>query len=171
MLVYEGPVTTYEYNGHEFKLYQDELPLMVEDMLDVESDQYSYEMHVEASWLLTQYEAYQNAKIDTELPEMRYEIFLPKLDGLYDFCRDEMMEDFLESDRDGTFGYRFEESDRTLWGAEKVYQYISSEIPMNRYLVCYEDMIVRITFYWTPTQEQLQIAGDKLADFKNWAAM
>ncbi|MBE5893710.1 MAG: DUF2812 domain-containing protein [Lachnospiraceae bacterium] len=164
------PVTTYEYNGHQFKIYHDELPLTVEDMMDAESDRYSYEMRVEDSWLLTHYEAYQNVRMNAELPEMRYDIFIPKLPGLYDFCLENIMEDFLEEDPSGEFGYCFMDSDASLWGAEKVYQYQMDRREMDRYLVCYEDYIVRITFYWTPEEEQLRTAGEKFTDFKDWAS-
>ena len=164
------PVTTYEYNGHQFKIYHDELPLTVEDMMDAESDRYSYEMRVEDSWLLTHYEAYQNVRMNAELPEMRYDIFIPKLPGLYDFCLENIMEDFLEEDPSGEFGYCFMDSDTSLWGAEKVYQYQMDHREMDRYLVCYEDYIVRITFYWTPEEEQLRTAGEKFTDFKDWAS-
>lgn len=162
------PVTTYEYNGHEFKIYQDKMPLTVDDMMDVESDQYSYETQEEDSRLLNHYEAYQNARRNTDQPEMRYEVFTPKVPGLYDFCLKTIMESFLEVDPSGEFGYRFVETDASLWGAEKVYQYISSHLPMNRYLVCYEDYMVRITFSWTPEEEHIRIAGEKLACFEDW---
>ena len=52
-------------------------------------------------------------------------------------------------------------------GLLKSYTYINWD---NRYLVCYEDYIVRITFYWTPEEDQLRIAGEKLADFKEWVS-
>lgn len=163
-------VTTYEYNGHEFAVYHDELPLVVEDMMDVESDRYSYEMQVEDSWLLTHYEAYQNVRMNTELPEMRYDIFTPKVPGLYDFCLEKIKGSFLEEDPSGELGYCFTESDASLWGADKVYQYHMDYSVMDRYLVCYEDYIVRITFYWVPEENHLRIAGEKFTDFKDWVS-
>ena len=33
---------------------------------------------------------------------------------------------------------------------------------MNTYLVCWENRIVEIQFYWEPTQEQIQIAAAQL---------
>ena len=45
-----------------------------EDMMDVESDRYSYETQVEDCWLLTHYEAYQNVRMNTDLPEMQQKL-------------------------------------------------------------------------------------------------
>ena len=53
--------------------------------------------------------------------------------------------------------------DAVPWGAKNVYRqhYLDGSI-VNRYLLCYEDRIVSITFDWEVTDTQKQIVGEKI---------
>ena len=48
------------------------------------------------------------------------------------------------------------------WGANEVYRLYDSVYGWeNKYLLCYDDLIVEINFDWEPTQEQMKIVGEK----------
>jgi len=55
---------TYEYHGNTFTAAQDQLPLTVEDLLDVEYEGYSREHRGRESIFLAQYQGYQRARFD-----------------------------------------------------------------------------------------------------------
>lgn len=55
---------TYEFHGSTQILYQDELPLRVEDMLDVEYDGYIYQRRGDESVFLGQYDLSQRTRMD-----------------------------------------------------------------------------------------------------------
>ena len=53
--------------------------------------------------------------------------------------------------------------DAMSWGANEVYRLYDSVYGWeNKYLLCYDDLIVEINFDWEPTQEQMKIVGEKL---------
>lgn len=56
----------------------------------------------------------------------------------------------------------FEPVDPALWGAEEAYQLHWSDSILDTYLVCWDNRIVEITFYWQPTQEQIETAAERL---------
>jgi len=56
----------------------------------------------------------------------------------------------------------YEPVDTTIWDASAAYQLHWSDSVLDTYLVCWEDKIVEIKFYWNPTEEQIRITADKL---------
>ena len=51
-----------------------------------------------------------------------------------------------------------------LWGALEAYRVvdINNDLGMERYLLCYEDVLADIQFSWEPTLEQMAIVGEKI---------
>lgn len=161
---------TYEYNGAIFTVYKDELPLTVEDMLDIRYDGYIKARRGDASLLLGQFVMQQFPRFDAEyiagIPELRYTITEVKIPFLYEFCKESLLNAGKGEQVDGqhvSYVY-FESVDPIPWQAEEAYRlYWSDGYFFDRYLLCYERRIVEITFGWEPTAEQIAIAAERLA--------
>lgn len=161
---------TYEYNGATFTVYRDELPLTVEDMLDVQYAGYIKERRSDESLLLGQFVMHQWPRFDseqfTQIPDLEYTITEVKLPALYDFCKNSLLSAKQDEAVDGqiVFYEHYEPIDPTPWHAEEAYRlYWGSGDFLNTYLLCYENRIVEIRFDWEPTTEQMAIAAERLA--------
>lgn len=159
------PVSTYEYDGLTMNVYHDELPLRIEDMRQTEYKGYSYEKQEQNSIFLSQTKAWQKPKLgDSSEPNLMYTVTRVKFPGLYDICLENILkEEGVTSDN---ADYRIKEMDKSLWNAEKVYQFCSGGIGIHYYFVCYSDRIVEIGFGWEPAAEEIGIAADILAKVK-----
>jgi hypothetical protein len=169
---FEPDRETYEHNGHNFTIYLDELPLTIEDLLNVNLDGYIRERRSSESLILGQFVMRQHPRFDAkryaEMPSLEYTITVVKVPFLYDICKNQLIRDYDVTHNIGVpEGYKklYEPQDASLWGAQEVYRLVAQDIgPMNRYLLCYEDCIVEITFDWEPTEEQMAIVTEKLSD-------
>lgn len=158
---------SYEYNGWTYYVYDDPIPLRIEDLIETDYDGYSYEIISDGSSpLLSRYEARQKTRHDALAePEMQYRIVQVKLPFLYDWVLDLMLEDF-----DHNYGFpeddpnweEHREIDPAPWGAKKAYQLFLGGEPKERYLLCYENTIIEIDVDWFPTDEQKAIVKEKL---------
>ena len=158
---------TYEYRGHTFYVYDDPIPLRVEDLLETEYGGYSYEILSDAaSPLLSRYIARQRTRFDAlDEPELSYRVVEVKVPWLYDFVLSLMLADF-----DHNYAHPEDESgwkkdasmDPAPWGAESAYQLVLGGEPESRYLLCYENRILEIDLDWEPTAEQIAIILQKL---------
>lgn len=163
----EHTAETYDFRGHTFRIYKDELPLRIEDLMEVAYDGYSYECTGEGSLLLSEYTAIQRPRMDgLEHPGLKYQAVAVKAPMLYERCKDELLDDFAHN-----YGHPVPEDenwrshvevDASHWGAREAYQLKLGETLQERYLLCYEDRIVEIDFDWEVTPEQMQIVGEKL---------
>ena len=157
---------TYEYNGWTYYVYDDPIPLRIEDLINTEYEGYSYEIiSDESSPLLSRYEARQKTRYDalTE-PEMQYRIVHVKVPFLYNWVLDQMLEEF-----DHNYAYPDDpgwKDDRSVnpepWGAEQAYQLYLGDEAHERYLLCYEDHIIEIDLDWIPTDHEKAIIAEKL---------
>ena len=161
---------TYEYNGATFTVYKDELPLTVEDMLDIQYDGYVKERRNEESLLLGQFVMRQFPRYDTEqfaqIPDLQYTITEVKLPSIYGFCKNSLLNAKQDEIVDGHVDFydHYEPVDPTPWKAEEAYRlYWSYGHFLDIYLLCHERRIVEITFGWEPTDEQIEIATERLA--------
>ena len=97
---------------------------------------------------------------------MDYMVVQVKMPWLYEICKNTLYkklddsEDILEMPE---FAKVLRQEDASAWGAKEVYRqhYLDGSI-VNRYLLCYEDYIVRITFDWEVSNSQKKIVGEKL---------
>ena len=169
--VFEPDKETYEYKGHSFTIYLDELPLTVEDLLDVEFDGYIKERTSSESLLLGQFVMRQRPRMDAEnfaeIPNLEYTITVIKAPFLYDICKDRLLREQDETNDDRMpegFKNVYEAQDAAPWGAQEVYRLVAQDSgPMNWYLLCYKDCIIEIIFDWEPTPEQITIVAEKLS--------
>ena len=81
------PADTYEYNGHTFEVYHDELPLTIEDLIETNYDGYSYEIRtLDKSVFVEQEVAIQRPRFDALVhPELDYSITTIKIPFMYEF--------------------------------------------------------------------------------------
>lgn len=157
------PVDTYEWNGHTYDIYDDPLPLELEDLVEAEA-RWSKKAEIQESVFLTYGEYTQRPLYSEEVDyQIRYDITDVKVPALYPFIKESLVnarQDQLHGDF--VFVDHFEPADPAPWGAQEAYQLRGNDGLMNTYLVCWEDRIVEIKFYWTPTAEQITRAADIL---------
>ncbi len=168
---FAGNDETYEYHGNIFAAPQDNLPLTVEDLLDVNYDGYTREQTNHQSLLLAQYEARQRPRFDAddykEMPHLEYTITLVKVPVLYGLCKNALLANW-EHDwmPDGQKDYAMP-IDPTPWDAEDAYQLSNQEYgPENTFLLCYQDRLVEIDFSygWDVTPEQMSLVSEKIGN-------
>lgn len=162
---------TYEHRGQTWIVYSDQIPLRVEDMLDVEYDGYMTENRRDSSIFLTKQEIYQRPRFDAEdyqeMPTLRYTLVTVKMPFLYDTCKNQMYDDLDETDStsipEGHQAY-LEKTDAAPWGAEAAYHVKnqSHDWDSGQYLLCYADSIVEIRFDWEVTEAHKAIVGELL---------
>lgn len=168
---FAGDEETYEYHGSIFTAPQDELPLTVEDLLNVNYSGYIRAQTSQQSVLLAQYEAHQYARFDAEnfreMPDLEYTITLVKIPALYDLCKDALLKGFEKDwQPDGQKDFAMS-VDPTPWSADEVYQLLNQEYgPGNHFLLCYRDRLVEIDFShgWEVTPEQMSLVSEKLGN-------
>ena len=158
----------YEYNNWTYYMYQDDIPLRIEDLMDTTYTGYSREVISQSSSpLLSRYEARQQPRHGALVePEMHYHIVKVKIPALYDQVMDLMLEDFghgIYYPEDGSYPETHRTIDPTPWGAQKAYQLYFGDEAKTRYLLCYADHMVEIDLDWEPTKEQMKIIAEKLA--------
>lgn len=146
-------------------IHQDELPLVVEDLVDVDYDGYIKERRGNTSLLLGQLVMRQSPRFDADnykdLPWLEYTITLVRVPALYDMCKDRLIyeQETLHPVRERE--YKSEPAEP--WGANEVYRLYDSEFGVqNDYLLCYDNLLVEISFDLEPTEAQMAIVGKKL---------
>ena len=163
----EENVGTYEYQGHSFTSYNDELPLTVAELTGIESEEYSYYLRADSSFLVEKFVARQDAHVsDLELPDLRYVVVDVKLPWFYDACLNDLLEQYAGWEYTDVYGNvyhdEFVEVAAAPWGAAAAYQGYSGEYAEHEYILCYKDRIINIEFDWEPTAEQIAIVVEKL---------
>ena len=160
-------VGAYELYGRTREIYNDPLPLEIEELADVNA-QWSKEADHQETLLLssTEYRQYAvpadgNDNVDER--KLEYTVTVVKQDFLYDFIKravlnsrqDEIHDDFVFTDH-------YEPIDASVWNADDAYQLHWSESVLNTYLIFWGNHIVEIKFYWEPTPEQIAITVENL---------
>lgn len=162
---------TYEHMGMTWELYKDELPLKLEDFMDVDGELYSYERREDTSLLVSDATMIQQPRFDAEnhadLPELRYRVVKVNAPFLYNMCRRQMDKDLTQAAQlEIPYEYRdkLEAVDAVPWGAEEAYYVVNdfNDWESNRYYLCYEDRFVDITFDWPVTEEQKALVASIL---------
>ena len=172
--LFDRDAETYEHHGSTFILHQDELPLAVEDLLDVQYDGYVRQRRSEESMLLGTLYVHQYPRFDDDerldYPGLGYTIAVIKAPFLYELCRERLISEKDETaDSSIPEGFKrvYLSIDPAPWGAVEAYQLAYQDTgSLERYLICYEDSIVEIHFDWEPTNEHKAIVGEKLGGKK-----
>ena len=143
------PAYTYEYKGMEWKVYDDELPLMVEDLIETDYDGYSTSWYGSESVFLSKHDAYQRPRMgDLEQPGLQYTMVKVKVPFLYNFVHKQMLKElpgnYGLTEEDYEFFERAVEINAEEWGAARAYQIYVGDNPREEYLLCYNSCIIEL---------------------------
>lgn len=157
-------VRQFEWNGHYFDIYSDDIPLRVEDLADASSPDYSYEAREQGSFLLKKGEYSQMVWASSEYPEMSYVVYTTQIPAIYDLCAREVitpMDYPAGAYENGELFYdTYIPQEAAPWGAETVYRRYAGEQPDNHYVLCYKNTIVIFRPNWEPTEAQMAVVGE-----------
>lgn len=159
-----APVGEYEKYGLTRKVYADALPLRMEDLTQAANDAWSLERKQEETVLLSQTEYRQwPLTQDPTAPELEYTVTEVKAALLYELCKSGLLRDDNEV-VDGVVVLRdeYHPTDAAPWRANAAYRLYFSGGYLNRYLLCYQNRIVEISFDWEPIPEQMAMVAEKL---------
>lgn len=161
------PVATYDKGGWEMNVYDDEIPLDVEDMIDVPIVDWSREQQQNTTFLLnsTDYNQWPLTE-DRTIPSLKYTVTEFSTPFLYELCKNALLDAKQDEyfDDGEVFTDHYEPVDAELWGAVEAYQIHWSSSVLNQYLLCYETRLVEISFDWDPTPEQMIVVAEKLGE-------
>lgn len=99
---------------------------------------------------VTGVESLHKAMRQSYLP-MLYTLIQAKVPALYGMCQAQLLRQ-----------EEYRQVDAQPWAACEAYQKYREDRALTSYLLCYEQQLVTITFGWEPTQEQMNIVGEKL---------
>ena len=160
------PVDSYDRNGWTFEIYDEPIPLYVEDLMEIGDSTWSRERGKHNETLLISRSEYRQDHVKggpEGLKDLSYTVVDIKHPFLYDTIKQAMLNERRdEVYSDGVFIDHYEPIDAALWEANAAYQLHWSDSIMDTYLVCWENRIVEIKFYWNPTPEQIEIVVEKL---------
>ena len=155
---------SYEYHGQTWDIYDDPLPLTVEDLTEINAN-WSKEIDHQETGIVA-YTEYEQRALFTEpreVPNLSYTIIDIKATFLRDYIRQSVLNSRQdEVHGDYVFTDHYEPVDASVWGADEAYQLHWSDTIMNTYLLFWDDRIVEIKFYWEPTTEQIAQAAEIL---------
>ncbi len=160
------PVDTYEWDGYSWDIYDDELPLEVEDLAAVDA-RFSKRAEEQESFLLARTECSQRPLLTEDRDSeyvLEYTVVDVKHPFLLDFVRESMLRAHQDEyyDKDTVFIDHYEPVDPTIWGADRAYQLHWRDSVLDEYLVCWGNRLVVINFFWNPTPQQLRLAAERL---------
>ena len=161
------PVETYEYRGMTWEVYQHNIPLRIEDLVDTDYDRWSTEARLDSTFLMTRGTYTQRPRMDElDQPDLEYEIVTVKAGFLYDLCKNDFISR-VERNNDQLPEEYWDEyrlMDAPAWDAEEVYQRYHAGEPINQFLVCWPDRIIEVNFDfgWTVTEGMMSTAAGAL---------
>lgn len=159
-------VGTYKWEGWEFDIYADEIPLKVEHLMEVDKENYSYEARLQKSPLLQKVEYSQRMWGISDKPDLSYTVYTTDLPFIRDIVRDELLKpgDYVsEIDEDGNEYYDvYVAVDAAPWGAVEAWQKKCLSYAYRDYVLIYEDCMIHIRPGWDMTVEQMQTTGSIL---------
>ena len=161
------PIATYDISGWTMEVYDDTLPLEIEDLSNADA-LWSKESDYQETFLLT-YNRYNqdfvliegNNAGDTK--DLQYNIIDIKIPWLVEPIQKAVLNS-RQDEKHGDFVFtdHYEEIDPTVWNADAAYQLYWSDSYLNTYLIFWNNRILEIKFYWEPTPQQIQITVEKL---------
>lgn len=159
-------VGTYKWEGWEFDIYADEIPLKVEHLMEVDTENYSYEARPQKSPLLQKVEYSQWMWGISDKPDLSYTVYTTDLPFIRNIVRKELLKpgDYVsEIDEAGNEYYDiYVMVDAAPWGAMEAWQQVCLDYAYRDYVLFFEGSIVHIRPGWDMTVEQMQTAGSIL---------
>lgn len=161
-------VGTYDFYGHTREIYDDPLPLEIEELANVDAP-WSKEAEHHETFLLSTTEYRQYVVLTEERPafpedSLEYTVTEVKWDVLVEPIRRAVLNARQDEDYgDFVFTDHYEPIDPAPWHADAAYQLHWSDSVMNSYLLFQGRRIIELQFFWEPTAAQLAAAAEKLA--------
>ena len=163
------PVDSYVQHGWTFEIYDEPMPLYVEDLMEIGDSTWSRERNKHNETFLLSRSEYRQNHVQggpAGLKDLQYTIVDIKQPFLYDTIKQSMLDKRQdEIGEDYIFINHYEPIDAAAWNAKAAYQLHWSDSILDTYLICLDDRIVEIKFYWTPTPEQIAVAVEKLKNY------
>ena len=159
------PVDSYEWKGETMYIYDEPLPLEVEDLADADL-LWSREARLQESPLLAYGEYSQDIPLTGERSnyELRYSICDVKFAPLRGFIRERLIASRQDVVQDGevVFVEHFEPVDPEPFGADEAWRLLWDDGYMDTWLLFWDGRMVEIKFYWQPTAAQIKTAAEIL---------
>ena len=153
-------------NGWTFEIYDEPMPLYVEDLMEIGDSTWSRERNKHNETFLLSRSEYRQDHVQggpEGLRDLSYTIVDIKQPFLYDTIKQAMLNERQdEVHGDDIFIDHYEPIDATIWESDAAYQLHWSDSILDTYLICWDNRIVEIKFYWDPTPEQIEIVVEKL---------
>jgi len=148
----------------DWKKYDDEMPLYIEDLQTVENPQvYSREYNTDSTVFLTVHTGIQAPQpFDEENPMLRYEIIKPANKIVYNICLESMLTEFDKYNKNYGEKYKYVEIDSGVWQADKAYRLTGGMEKTPRYIITYPDKMIFILTEFELTPEQQSAMAEKL---------
>lgn len=146
------------------EVFRDPIPLKIEDLLDVEIEDYSYYLDCSNTPLLSKVSASQTIRRERSAPEIRYRIVDIKVPFLYEICVKEFKEDFYGNAVAQIIpeSFSYKEISLPTWDAKSVYLLYRDSVEQNALLLRWGTRIVYFESSWVLTPKQTEIAAEIL---------
>lgn len=150
------PVDTYTYLGRVREVYQDPLPVSVEDLIEADPLLYNKELEVQKTVLAAIYDANQSHRRDQEadLPDMDYRLAVCAVPAWTEFC----WNGWMEMPR----YQHLEEQDPAPWKALEAQRIIDIDGNAGGWLIRWEDRFIRLNADWELTAQQMGHIADAI---------
>lgn len=141
------PTDTYEFNGITYKVYDDEIPLRIEDLVDTDYDKFSSECSTSSSIFSEYMKGVQKTRFDAEeFQQISYTVTKVKMPFMYEFCKKMQLksaEEYHGVPGDGDeYWYELVKIDEKPWKADLAYQVYFGEAAIGHYIICYDNYII-----------------------------
>lgn len=163
------PVGSYiTAQGFEFDIYNDEVPLRIEDFMHTDYSDYSVQNRQSGSVLLSVSEVRQDATVNRQgVPEIIYEITKVKFRPVYNLCFEDIfysLDDSKDKNVPDEYKAKLIEQSDPAWNADKVYRQQYLDEYEDKWLICWDDKIVEIRLYncGQLTDSQKSVIAEKL---------
>ena len=153
------PVEVRDMGGWEYKIYADEIPLRIEDLVGPVESEWSTEANENISLLVSknQYDQW-SLELEKDLPDLHYTVVDVHLPALYETCKRSMLNRYEDVIRDGELLMvdHYQPEEAAPWGVQQVYRRYSDYGADNTWLLCEKGRLVELRLDFEPTSEQMQ---------------
>ncbi len=164
----ERVVGTRQWGSFTFDIYNDPIPLKVEQLMEVPTGDYSYEAREETSLLLGVSEYFQQIYGPSEYPDLNYIVYSTKIPFIQELVRRELLAPSNYVSQIDVNGVEYYDTYVSInaadWGAEEAWQKQCMDIRYRDYVLFFEDCIVKIQPGWDMTAKQMRIVGEILGE-------
>lgn len=156
------PVGTFEKYGRERKVYDEALPLRLEDLQEAGEMRYSLEKRGSESIFAAHYEYRQwPLTEDADWTSLDYEVTDVKMPAVYDLILRQILKNKDEVDHGEVLLVdHYEPIDPASWQADEAYQLHWSDSVRDKYVLCYGNKIIQLQLEEPPTAEQKRTVAE-----------